>query len=272
MTRMVKIQTRSCTWTSGIVNREQDEGDERDAGDAIGLEPVGRGSDGIARVVARAVGDDAGIARVVFLDFEDDLHQVGADIGDLGEDAARHAKGGCAERLTDGEPDKAGAGKFAGDEQQNEQHDQQLDRDQHHADAHARLERDRVTREWLPAERRERGAGVREGVDAHTERRDTETAADPDHAEEQNDSDLICLKPLKEAEIENDDNGDEQLQQHEEFALRGEIGFAGFVNQLGDLPHGRVDLHIAEADENHEAKNEAQSADDETGQAAGYGH
>jgi hypothetical protein len=35
---------------------------------------------------------NAGIARVVFLDLEDDLHQIGADVGDLREDAARHAQ------------------------------------------------------------------------------------------------------------------------------------------------------------------------------------
>ena len=76
MTRMVKIQTSSCTCTIGIVHGQQDEGDERDAGDAVGFETVGRGSDRIARVVAGAIGDHAGVARVVFLDLEHDLHQV----------------------------------------------------------------------------------------------------------------------------------------------------------------------------------------------------
>ena len=50
-----------------------------------------------------------GIARVVFLDVEDDLHQVGADVGDLGEDAAGDAQRRRAERLADGEPDEARA-------------------------------------------------------------------------------------------------------------------------------------------------------------------
>src|SRR5690606_12303021 len=67
---------------------QQDEGDERDTRYAVGLEAVGARANGIARVVAGAVGDDAGVARVVFLDLEDDLHQVGTDVGDLGEDAA----------------------------------------------------------------------------------------------------------------------------------------------------------------------------------------
>ena len=88
---------------------EQDEGDERHAGDAVGLEAVGAGADRVARIVARAVGDDAGVPRVVLLDVEDDLHEVGADVGDLGEDAARDAERGGAERLADGEADEAGA-------------------------------------------------------------------------------------------------------------------------------------------------------------------
>ena len=93
---------------------EQDEGDERDAGDAVGLEAVGRRADRVAGVVAGAVGDDAGVARVVLLDVEDDLHQVGADVGDLGEDAAGDAQRRGAERLADGEADEAGAGEVAG--------------------------------------------------------------------------------------------------------------------------------------------------------------
>ena len=41
MMRITKIQTSSCTWTSGLVDREEDEDDQRDAGDAVGLEAVG---------------------------------------------------------------------------------------------------------------------------------------------------------------------------------------------------------------------------------------
>ena len=75
---------------------------------------------------------------------EDDLHQVGADVGDLGEDAAGDAQRRGAERLADGEADEAGAGEVAGDEEQDAEHDEQLDADQQHADAHAGLQRDGV--------------------------------------------------------------------------------------------------------------------------------
>ena len=125
-------------------HRERDERDQRDAGDAVRLETVRRRADGIARVVPGAVGDDARISRVVFLDVEHDLHQVGADVGDLGEDAARDAQGRGAKRFADREPDETGAGVVAGNEEQNRQHHHQLDGDEQHTDAHAGTERNCV--------------------------------------------------------------------------------------------------------------------------------
>jgi hypothetical protein len=41
MMRIAKIHTSSCTWTLGVGHGEQDEGDERHARDAVGLEAVG---------------------------------------------------------------------------------------------------------------------------------------------------------------------------------------------------------------------------------------
>jgi hypothetical protein len=93
-TRITKIHTSSCTCTGRLLHGQDDERDQRHAGDPVGLEPVGAGTDRVAGVVARAVGDDAGVAGVVFLDVEDDLHEVGADVGDLGEDAARDPQRG----------------------------------------------------------------------------------------------------------------------------------------------------------------------------------
>ena len=59
----------------------------------------------------------AGVARVVFLDLEDDLHQVAANIGYFVENAARRTQGRGSERLADGESNEAGAGQFTRDEQ-----------------------------------------------------------------------------------------------------------------------------------------------------------
>ena len=72
--------------------RQGEERDQRHAGHAVGFEAVRRRADRVAGVVAGAVRDHAGVLRVVFGQLEDDLHQVGADVGDLGEDAAADAE------------------------------------------------------------------------------------------------------------------------------------------------------------------------------------
>ncbi len=96
-----------------IFDAQQDERDQRDAGHAIGFEAIRAGSDRVARIVARAVGNHARIACIIFLDLEDDLHQVGADVGNLGEDAAGDTQCGRAQRFADREPDKALPGVIA---------------------------------------------------------------------------------------------------------------------------------------------------------------
>ena len=76
---------------------QHDEADDGNTGNAIGLKTVRRGAHTVASIVAGAVRDNAGVARVVFFDGEDDLHQVGADISDLGEDTAADTKGRSAQ-------------------------------------------------------------------------------------------------------------------------------------------------------------------------------
>src|ERR1017187_2476077 len=171
----------------GTKHGQDDEGDEGDAGDAVGFEAIGGGADGIAGIVAGAIGDHAGVADIGFLDLEDDLHEGGAQVGNLGQDAAAHAQGGGAERFADGEADEAFAGEIGRNEEQDAEHDEQLNRNQEHADAHAGLQGNVVARIGLAAERGESGARVGEGVDAHAEGRHGEAAGDADHTEEQDD-------------------------------------------------------------------------------------
>jgi len=97
------------------------------AGDAVSFKAIGAGANGVASIIARAVRDDTGIARVVFLDLEDDLHQIGANVGDLGEDAAGNTQSRGAQAFANRETDEAWARIIARDEQQNEEHDEQLD-------------------------------------------------------------------------------------------------------------------------------------------------
>src|SRR3546814_4027805 len=85
----------------GIVDRE-DGGQHHggDHGDHVGLKEVGRHAGAVADVVADVVGDDRRVAGIVLGDAGLDLaDQVGADVGDLGEDAAAEARARKSTRL-----------------------------------------------------------------------------------------------------------------------------------------------------------------------------
>ncbi len=112
---------------SGIFYRKQDESDECDAGHAVGFKAIGTGTNGVTGIVAGTVRDNAGISRVVFLNFEDNFHQVGADVSDFGENAAGDAQSCCAEGFTDGKSDKAWTRIVARNEQKDKEHHQKLD-------------------------------------------------------------------------------------------------------------------------------------------------
>ncbi len=243
------------------LDRDEDERDQRDAGDAVGLESVRARADRVAGVVARAVRNDARVPRVVFLDVEDDLHQVRADVGDLREDATRDPERRGAQRFADGEADEAGTRVVARNEEQDAQHHEQLDADEKHPDAHARLQRNRVDRIRHSPEPRERRARVRERVHADAEPCDTIAARDADKAEEQDDDDLHRREVPQHAEVEDHDDADEDLEQEDELALGHEVGLARLVNQLGDLEHRRVHRHVAQPPEDRHAEHQTEHAD-----------
>ncbi|OQA74463.1 MAG: hypothetical protein BWY33_01478 [Candidatus Dependentiae bacterium ADurb.Bin246] len=73
---------------------------------------------------------------------ENDFHQVGADVRDLGEDTAADTQSGSAQRLTDGKTDEAGADEFFGNVSQNDDHEEKLDADEQQADAHTGTQTD----------------------------------------------------------------------------------------------------------------------------------
>ena len=124
-----------------------------------------------------------------------------------------------------------------------------------------------IDRIRLAAEAGEGGAGIGEGVDANAEPGDAVAAGDADEAEEKNDGqregDRFAGNGREPAEIENDDDGDEDPEEHQEFALRYEIGFAGFVDELGDFLHGAMDGEILEATIDGEAEEQAEDADEQ---------
>ena len=101
-------------------NGQQNKSDQRDAGHAVRFKSVGGRPHRIPRIVPCAVGDDAGVARVVFFNFENNLHQVGANVGDFRKNSAGNAQGGGAEGFADGEADEARAGIITWYKQQND--------------------------------------------------------------------------------------------------------------------------------------------------------
>ena len=249
----------------GIGNSQEDEADQGDAGDAVGFEAVGGGANRIPRVVAGAVGDDAGVAGVVFLDLEDDFHEVRADVGDLGEDAAGDAQGGGAEGFADGEADEAFAGEFARDEEEDAEHDEEFGGDEHHADGDAGFHRDGVDRVGFAFERGEGGAAVGQGVDADAEPGDAEGASDADQREGQDQRDFAGPELLHAAEIREDDEGDEEFEKEQELALSEHVGLAGGIDQFAHLGHRAVRRQGFDLAIDHAAEGQAEQADEESG-------
>src|SRR5262249_38341616 len=74
-----------------LAHTKKDKGDQSHAGHAIGLESVGAGADRVAHVVTGAIGNHARVASIVLFDLEYDLHEIGADVGNLGKDTAGDA-------------------------------------------------------------------------------------------------------------------------------------------------------------------------------------
>ena len=240
---------------------EGEEGDQRDAGHAVGLEAVGGRPDGVAGVVTGAVRDDARVLGVVLGQLEHDLHQVGADVGDLGENAAADAEDRGAEGLADGEADEAGADQLPGQEHQDADHEEQLHADQQEADAHAGAQRDEERVERVALERGERGAGVGDGVDADAEPGDAVRAEDAEDGGQQDHRDMERGIAAEEAEVVHHAGADQHPEDREELALREQVGLAGLPDHVGNAGHRGVHLQRLRLRVLHDAEDRADRAD-----------
>src|SRR6266566_6356236 len=195
----------------------------------------------------------------------------------FGEDTARDTERRRAEGLTNREADEAGTGVIARDEQQNQKHQEQLDADQQHPDAHAGFQWNRMVRVWFSGQARERGAGVRERVHPDAEPGYPVAAGDSDEAEQQNDEHLARRKAAhhgagrvrrlrQRAEVQRHDRADKEPQNQQEPTLGEQIGLAGLVDQLGDLAHGAMHGEVAQLRVLRETKEQPQGADDQAPQ------
>ncbi len=64
------------------------------------------------------------------------------------------------------------------------------------------------------------------------------------------------------AEVKNDDDGDEQPEQHQELALGEEVGFAGFVDELGNVEHRAMHGQIFQSAVDDQAESQAENAEE----------
>ncbi len=71
---------------------------------------------------------------------------------------------------------------------------------------------------------------------------------------------------LEHAEVHANDDRDKDPQQHQELALRDEVGLAGFVDQFGDFAHGAMHGQVLEAHVDGHAEAEAEQAKQDSDQ------
>src|SRR6185312_6873251 len=188
---------------------QNDERDQRHLYHAVGLEPVRRGANRIAGIVSGAVGNHAGITGVVFLHVENNLHQVGANVGDLGEDAAGKTQRGRAQRFADGKADKARPGVISRNKENNAEHHQQLDGDEHHADAHAGLKRNAERAIRIAAQRSPRAARIGQRIHPDSEPGHEVAARHAQYAESQNNDHPQRAEVKQYGEVNQNDDRDE---------------------------------------------------------------
>src|SRR2546429_6780492 len=113
----------------------------------------------------------------------------------------------------------------------------------------------------------EGGGGVCEGVHADANPPHAVAARHTQQAENQNNKngvgDGLARNGMQPAEVQHDDDGDKNPQKKKEFALCGEIGFAGFVDEFGNAAHGFVDGEIFQARVNHESESESEQTEED---------
>ena len=68
----------------------------------------------------------------------------------------------------------------------------------------------------------------------------------------------------KDAKVQHDDHGDECFQDQDELALRDQVGFAGFIDQLGNFTHRAMNRQVLELHVDHQAKEQAKRAEDQS--------
>src|SRR5947209_2830187 len=72
--------------------RQGEKGNQRHTSYPVSFKTIGGWPDRVTGVVTGAIGDYARVLRIILRQLEDDFHQVRANVGNLGEDAAADAQ------------------------------------------------------------------------------------------------------------------------------------------------------------------------------------
>ncbi len=191
---------------------------------------------------------------------EHDFHQVGADVGDLRENSAGKTKHRSAERFANRKSYETWPGVAARNEQDDAEHQQQLDRDQHHADAHTRLERDTECAIRIATQRSIGGSRIRQRIHADTKPRHKVAARHSQNAEPENNDHFQGAEVEQHGEVRQDHNRNEGPEEQEELTLVDQIGLAGLPNQLRHFQHGLMRGHFLQMEVNDQAEDHSQNA------------
>ena len=219
-----------------LLERQDAEEHDRDGGDRVGLEQVGRHAGAVADVVAHVVGDHGRVARVVLRDAGLDLaDEVGADVGRLREDAAAETGEHRDQRAAEAEADERVDGLLlrladergedpvvAGDADQREADDEQA-RDRAAAEGDGERRRD-------AAARRLGDAGVRAHRDVHA---DVAGRAGEDAADHEADRHRDVLD-------EDERDGEHDADDRDRRVLPVQVGARALLHRAGDAHHLRV--------------------------------
>ena len=248
---------------NGVIDGQDNERHQSHACHTVGFKTISGRSHRVACIIARAVSDNTGVARVVLVNFEHDLHQIRADVGNLCEDAAGYTQGRGSQRLTDGEADETGTGNVIGQEQQDDQHHQQFEGNEDHSNRHAGLHGDSMDRQRLAPQGGVGGARVGERVDADTEPRHGVGASHSQKRKCDHNEHLPPREADQNLVVDDDNCGDEDPQNQQETSLFLQVGLACCVDQLRDLQHGAVYRHLLELYVGGEAESQSKQADDQ---------
>jgi len=236
---------------------------QRDARHAVSFKTVGGRADGIARVVAGAIGDDTGIFRIIFRQIENDFHQVAADIGDFRENAAANSQRARAEGFANRKTDETRPGEFARNKQEDANHAKEFHANEQEADAHAGFERNKKCFERITFERGERGAGIGGRIDADAEPRDTVAAENSQNRSGKNDHNAADGLMLQRGEIINHAQRDKNPERGEKFSLLQQIRFARFPDDMRNVAHQLVHRQRARLFILNDSEQRADDANDE---------